>query len=523
MTDTDTHTQRDPLVIDTTRGTVRGATDGTVNSWKGIPYAAAPIGPLRFAAPEPHPGWSGVRDASRFGHASLQLPGPMSAGRPAEIVESEDCLNLNIWAPSDSAASPRAVMVWVHGGANFGGSSSEWFYDGTNLARRQDIVVVSINYRLGMLGGLAFDDHATLGNNDLLDVIQAMRWVRDNIAAFGGDPTRVTIAGESAGACMISALLVSERAAGLFQQAIIASGHGQAMSDREFAHLARDLHLAKLGIPLAADTLDRLRELPVEALLRAQAATIGALKTPYKTVEDGDLVPITVMDAFAAGVQQRVPILIGTTRDEHNLFTLFGFGHNVTPADMPLRDRFRGILIDPDEQTLDALVEQYLDLGGNEVAAWNIACTDRDWRAPQRTMAAHHADTGAPVYTYDWAFPSTLAGGALGAGHATDLPYWFDNLHQPGADQLLGNATENPRRDLVAAMSSDVWGSFVRDGHPHSPHLPDWPRYDRTSRTTMVIAPDPYIGAGLHDARLDTWDQLAAIPPLWTPYEPPAS
>ncbi|MEZ5230916.1 MAG: carboxylesterase family protein [Acidimicrobiales bacterium] len=206
--------ERDALVIETSGGAVRGVTDGRVVSWKGIPYAAPPVGSLRFAPPEPHPGWSGVFDAAEFGPASPQLPGPMSVGRPNDVVESEDCLNLNVWAPATPAEKSRAVMVWVHGGANFGGSSSEWFYDGTNLADRQDIVVVSINYRLGMLGGLSLDNDATMGNNDLLDVILAMRWVQDNIANFGGDPHRVTIAGESAGACMISDLLVSDRAEG---------------------------------------------------------------------------------------------------------------------------------------------------------------------------------------------------------------------------------------------------------------------------------------------------------------------
>ncbi|MEZ5378645.1 MAG: carboxylesterase family protein [Acidimicrobiales bacterium] len=515
--------ERDALVIETSGGAVRGVTDGRVVSWKGIPYAAPPVGSLRFAPPEPHPGWSGVFDAAEFGPASPQLPGPMSVGRPNDVVESEDCLNLNVWAPATPAEKSRAVMVWVHGGANFGGSSSEWFYDGTNLADRQDIVVVSINYRLGMLGGLSLDNDATMGNNDLLDVILAMRWVQDNIANFGGDPHRVTIAGESAGACMISDLLVSDRAEGLFEQAIISSGHGQANSDRAFAHLTRDLHLAALGETLDDGTLDRLRQQPVDALLAAQGRTIVAVKTPYKTVEDGHIVPITVMEAFAAGKQHRVPILVGTTRDEHNLFAVLGSGHNVPPAEVPLRERFRNILVDADEAVLDELEQRYLDLVDNdETAAWNVACTDRDWRAPQRTMALHHADSGAPVYAYDWAFPSTQVGGALGACHALDLPFWFDNLHQPGVDQLVGSASDNPQRDLVAAMSSDAWGSFVRDGRPSSEHLPDWPRYDRSGRATMVIAAEPHVGPGLHDGRLDAWDEIEAIPPLWTPYEPAA-
>jgi len=510
----------DALSVATTLGPVRGSelAAGAVVAWKGIPYAAPPVGDLRFAPPQPAAEWSDVLDCTRFGSASVQPPGVLALARPAEVNDSEDCLTLNIWAPTDRS-TPKAVFAWIHGGANLMGSSAEYVYDGTNLVAGHDIVVVSVNYRLGALGGLAVDETGSLGNNDLLDTIAALGWVRENIAGFGGDPERVTVGGESAGACMVCALLVSPYATGLFSQAIIASGHGSANAPVELAHLARDLHLDALGIRLDDSTLDRLRALPLDDVLRAQAAAVGGLGTPYKAVEDGDIIP-PVLDAFGAGRQQKVPILIGTCRDEHNLFTVLGAGHNVVPSDMPLRERFARILIDPDPMLLDRLEDLYLELAGDDVSAWNVACTDRDWRAPQRALAAHHADSGAPVYHYDWAFPSTAAHGAIGAGHAVDLAFCFDNLDQPGVDQLVGDDERNPDRRLVAAQTSQAWASFVRNGRPSSEHLPEWPRYDRGDQQTMVIGAEPSVGPDPHRERLDLWDTIAAIPPLFTPYAP---
>ncbi len=499
-------------------GPVQGVVLRDVVTWKGVPYAAPPTGPLRFAPPQPPERWSTVRDCSAYGAASVQPTGPMTLARPAEVDDSEDCLTLNVWAPTDRT-TPRPVFVWIHGGANIMGSTAEYIYDATNLAARQDIVVVSVNYRLGALGGLAIDEAGSLGNNDLLDTIAALGWVRDNIAAFGGDPHHVTVGGQSAGACMVCALLVSRYATGLFHQAIIASGHGSANASLDLAHLTRYLYLGELGIPLDHQVIDRLRALPLDELMRAQAGTIAELLTPYKPVEDGDIIP-PVLDAFAAGHQQKVPILIGTTRDEHNLFTVLSSGHNVPPPDTPLRQRFENILLDPDPAVLDQLEELYRQLGDTDTSAWNIACTDRDWRGPQRQLAALHADSDAPVYRYDWALPSPKARGALGAAHAVDLPFFFDNLDQPGVDQLVGDDEQNPHRRLVAAQSSQTWGSFIRDGRPSSEHLPDWPRYDRTDQLTMIIGRQPAAIQDPHCERLDLWDALPAIPPLFTPYEP---
>lgn len=318
---------------------------------------------------------------------------------------------------------------------------------------------------------------------------------------------------------MTCALMVSPYATGLFHRAIIASGHASANADIALAHLARDLHLDALDIPLDDHTLDRLRALPIDDLLRGQTAAILGLGTPYKAVEDGDIIP-PVLDAFAAGRQQQIPILIGTCRDEHNLFTVLGAGHNVVPPDTPLRHRFEQILIDPHPALLDQLEDLYLTLGGSDTAAWNIACIDRDWRAPQRTLAAHHADHGNPVYHYDWAFPSTAANGEVGAGHATDLAYCFDNLDQPGVAALTGTDEENPHRRLVATQTSQAWGSFIRTGMPASEHLPDWPRYHRDTQHTMVVGVDPEAGPDPHRERLDLWDSITAIPPLYTPYTP---
>ncbi|MFJ8021506.1 carboxylesterase/lipase family protein [Streptomyces sp. NPDC096311] len=504
---------------ETTCGAVRGSRTGDVVSWKGIPFAAPPVGPLRFAPPEPAVPWEGVRDGSRYGAASLQHPG-FPTPLVQDVVQSEDCLNLNVWAPATAEPRGRAVLVWIHGGAYLGGSGAEYWSDGTNLAGQEDIVVVSVNYRLGALGGLALDEAGTLGNNFLLDVVQALRWVRDNIAAFGGDPDRVTIGGQSAGAMIVAALVASPYAHGLFHAAIVQSGHGTGNAPRASAHRARDLVVSELGIARDDHMMERLLAADVADLIRAQQKAAEEMITPFKPVTDGDILPLPVIGLFAAATQQSVPLLLGTTRDEHNLFAAMGWGHG-TGQVTPLRERLEQVLIDPEPAVVEELIAVYQELARSDGldwnpddAAWNILRTDLDWRGPQRDLAAFHADIGAPVYRYEFAFRTPVDGGVLGAAHALDIPFVFGNLDQPGMAARTGDDVASPARRKVAAQCTQAWGSFVRDGRPESQHLPQWPRYERDRQEIMVLGSEPMVVTDPHVQRLDVWKKLATIPPL---------
>ncbi|MEU6511214.1 carboxylesterase family protein [Streptomyces sp. NPDC046942] len=507
------------VIAETTNGAARGARSGDVLSWKGIPFAAPPIGQLRFARPEPAPVWSGVRDCTRFGPAAPQHQGFLSPIVDG-VGESEDCLTLNVWAPAAAEPRGRAVLVWIHGCAYMAGAGAEHWSDGTYLAEHEDIVVVSVNYRLGALGGLALDDTGTLGNNFLLDVVQALRWLQENVAAFGGDPERVTIAGESAGAFIVAALIASPYARGLFRAGIVQSGHGSGNAPLAAAHRARDLFLAELGVEHDERLMARARSAELADLLRAQQVTAGQLVTPFKPVIDGDVLPAGVLDLFAGGVQQPVPLLLGTNRDEHNLFAANGWGHG-TGHTAPLRERLQGMIVDGDPAMADNLATSYAKLavgaeGGwsADEAAWNIVRTDLDWRGPQRELALAHADAGAPVYRYEFAFRTPVYGGVLGAAHSLDIPFVFGNLDRPGMAERTGDDAASPDRRRVSAQCTQAWASFVRDGRPASQHLPEWPRYDRDGQQIMVIGPDPSVLADPHADRLATWEQIRAVAPL---------
>ncbi len=297
--------------------------NGPVIEWRGVPYAAPPVGDLRFRPPEPARPWAGVRDATRFGAAAAQAFSPLQAlvgGVPGEA--SEDCLFLNIFAPA-AAGAGRPVMVWIHGGAFVGGSGSSRWYDGSRFAAHDEVIVVTFNYRLGSLGfldlGQACPGSANCG---LLDQLAALRWVQDNIAVFGGDPDQVTVFGESAGAMSIGLMLTMPLARGLFQRAILASGTGASTRSAEQARQVTADVLAAFG-----GTVDELLVAPVEQILAAQTAVTGGSDATgymcFRPVVDGDIIPAPADEAIAAGQSADIPVLIGTNRDEMTMFFAF--------------------------------------------------------------------------------------------------------------------------------------------------------------------------------------------------------
>lgn len=479
------------IVAETTQGQVRGREKGGVLLFAGIPYAAPPTGPRRFRPPEPHPGWSGVRDATRFGPPSVQSAGTLEtlagAGEPDW---DEDCLFLNVQTPGlDDTRRP--VMVWIHGGGFTSGSGSVPWYDGARLVRHGDVVVVTINYRLGILGWLHLgeldDEYATSGNNGLLDQIAALRWVRANIAAFGGDPDDVTVFGESAGGMSIGTLMGTPDAAGLFHKAIPQSGAAHNTWEAEEASEVTRRVLTALD---CAD-LEGLREAPVDRILtvqqqvaeqitreRATRSSAVGLGLPFAPVIDGRVLPRPPLEAIRDGQSRDVALLTGTTSEEWKLFGLML--RNVEDEETILR-RLGRMVEDPHQ--VAAAYRQRRDAASHD-EIWTAIMTDRIFRIPAIRLAeaqATHQPERTFMYVFEWA--STAFDGRLGACHALEIPFVFDNLDRGGVDLFTGG---DPPQALADAMHR-AWLAFARNGDPNHGGLPSWPSYDEASRSTMHL------------------------------------
>jgi para-nitrobenzyl esterase len=445
-----------------------------VAAYKGIPYAEPPTGDLRWRPPVPAHAWVGVRDAREFGHACLQPPPtPTSVYYGGMAQMSEDCLTLNVWAPAGAKHLP--VMVWIHGGALVGGSSSEPLYDGTGLAQR-GIIVVSVNYRLGLLGYLA---HPALsaespqhlsGNYGLLDQIEALRWVRANIAAFGGDPTKVTIAGESAGGLSTIALMASPPARGLFRGAITESGYMpsyRALHDDVLGLPSAEAAGAVLGKAAGANDAAALRAADLVALFKAGLATGWA---PEPTI-DGVTLPRQLAEAFALGEQAKVPVLAGFNEGEIRSL----------PFLMPKAPESSAAYVADVHRRFGVEAAPYLAVYPGTDPHADVMASIRDglygWAA--QYVARQQAAAGQPAFLYYFRH-STPAEQArdLAAFHASELPYIFG---QVGPTAALGpNWPRPPLTDAETRLSQAMmgyWASFVRDGVPTATGEAAWPRY----------------------------------------------
>ncbi len=476
------------VIAQTKAGAVAGREKEGVLLFAGIPYAAPPVGDRRFRAPELHGGWEGVRDATRFGAVSVQVGDSLGAiGAGAQPDWSEDCLFLNVQTPAlDDGARP--VMVWIHGGAFVNGTGAIPWYDGSGFVRQGDIVVVSINYRLGALGWLQLAQldpaYGTSGNNGLLDQIAALEWVRDNIAAFGGDPGQVTVFGESAGAMSVGSLLGAPAAAGLFARAIAQSGAASNVSTADDAGTVTDALVAELGggglEALLAASPERLLEVQQAVSLRRPTAATGL---PFGPVVDGTVLPLPPLEAVRGGSAAGVPLITGTNRDEWHLFGL-GLG--------PVKDeetllRRLGRMVPDAGALLAAYREDRPGAGPDEL--FSAVMTDRLFRIPAIRLAEAQAGH-QPDHTFLYLFevPSTAFDGRLGSCHALEIPFVFDNLTKKGVELLTG---PEPPQSVADAMHG-AWTAFARTGSPHHEGLPAWPPYDPGDRATL------HFGVPLH-------------------------
>jgi para-nitrobenzyl esterase len=487
-------------IVETRYGSLSGLEDEGIRVFRGIRYAAAPVGELRFRAPQQPAPHAGVFDAVNFGPIAPQADPIPGMSIPGDSMDSdEDCLSLNVWTPGLEDSARRPVMVFVHGGAFVGGGGTSQLYDGAALARVGDVVVVTLNYRLGALGFLGhedlYDEKAEgFGNWGLLDQIAALEWVRDNISAFGGDPSQVTVFGESAGAISIGSLLGAPRAAGLFGRAIMQSGPPVAASADRASDIA--VRLAKeLGLSTVSHAA--LSEVPVRDLLAAQArvlaASDSAIGLTFEPVVDGGLLASQPARAIAAGSATGIDVLVGTNRDE---FTLFALGvpglMNVDEEGMVRRVR-KSLRAAGMEERVDAdkVIEAYraarLERGDGVEPFQLFAAMASDWvfRIPAVRLAEAHARAGGRTWSYLFDWESPFAGGTLGSCHALELPFVFGSLRHPFISAFAGSDESALR---LSEQIQRAWTGFARTGEPAIEGEP-WPNYDAAQRETMILGP----------------------------------
>lgn len=503
--------------IDTVAGRVAGRTrpawpgGPSVLSCLGIPYAAPPVGSLRLRPPQPAVPWAGTRRAFDFGPAPIQ-PGqdPLETGLPglAPAACAEDCLTVNVWTPGAGRRLP--VMVWVYGGGYSTGGSGLATYDGGRLAAEQDVVVVSFNYRLGALGFLYVDKDAggqeVAPNCGLADQVMALTWVRENIGAFGGDPDRVTVFGESAGAGSILHLLAAPAAAGLFRRAILQSpGVTQRRGPEEAAAVGRCL-LSHLGVRSAG----ALREIPAERVLGAQSATAAEMARqvgtmPFHPVVGTELLPQAPLEAMAAGATGQVEVVMGTTTDEMRLFAgpqLAGLDdRQILKATAMLIGAAAGRRVG--EDAVAGLLEAYRGWLGPAAPArdlWAAVGTDGLMRLPAEQALAHQTRHQQNVYGYAFAWQPGGAARDMGAFHAIDLPFTFGTLDREGWDRFLG---ADDQAHKLSSLVRSSWAAFARHGSPDG-----WPRWEPGRRRTLVLDGEPTVAEDPLAERRRTWQQL---------------
>ncbi|MCW2690767.1 MAG: carboxylesterase [Mycobacterium sp.] len=490
------HTSGDGPVVDTRYGPVRGVDDGRVKVWKGIRYAAPPVGDLRWRAPEPPQPWTDPADATAFGPVSPQPQSPIPMGLGTR--SDEDCLFLNVWASSEVSAGsgsegPRPVMVWVHGGAYIFGSGSQPLYDGRALAAGGDVIVVTLNYRLGALGFLDLtsyntDEQRFDSNLALRDVLLALEWVRNNIGAFGGDPGRVTLFGESAGGGIVTTLLTVPAAEGLFAQAIAESSPATSVYDSGRGQAVAQLVLDQLGVT-AADA----RSVPVDALVSAAANAFDHVPTTtpgtlaFAPIVDGELLPDYPVTLAREGRSHPVPLIIGTNKDEAALFRWMK-SPLIPIAPKTIRAMFAEIAAEQPGLQLPSEAEIGSAYSGIRVKAIGLhVARDVGFRMPTIWLAEGHSAV-APVYLYrfDWTTPM-LRLLRLGAAHATELPYVWGNLVMGPKDITFKLGGLKSGRAVSERMLAR-WANFAVEGRPDGlPGQPEWRPYDAADRATLVI------------------------------------
>lgn len=495
-------------IIQTEAGRVHGSSEDGLSVYRGIPYAAPPVGDLRFRVARPHPGWDDVLDCESFRPMAPQIPNEaldaMVGASPQE--QSEDCLFLNIWTPgADDAARP--VMVWIHGGAFTIGSGSDAIYNGAMLASRGDVVVVTINYRLGALGFLHLPGLEE-SNFGMRDQVAALRWVRDNIANFGGDPGNITIFGESAGGMSVASLMGSPEAQGLFHKAIPQSGAGHHGIEDVKAVDHGEKFCELLGV--AADDTQALQAASVEDILEAQAKLEEQMlyvameggkqpEMPFRPIIDGEFLNAMPIEAVRAGQAAGVSALIGCLDEESKLFAA------MVPTEPPNEEDAVAVMdgLHGDGRHLYDIYRAAREARGELTTPYEIqtaASGDELFRVPAQRLLdaqAQHSDQ-TWSYLFDWKSP--MLDGALGSCHALDIPFVFGTHTVASAF-----AGEGVAANALAELTMDTWLAFARSGNPSTSDV-SWPAWDAESRPTTVLGESIRVEENYRGEEIAAWD-----------------
>jgi para-nitrobenzyl esterase len=480
-------------IVETADGKVRGIVSGGISVFKGLRYGADTSGRNRFMAPQPVKKWTGVRDTFDYGNIAPQIPADRRRAYADLILNDvqpggmgEDCLVLNLWTPEAKASAKRPVIMRFHGGGFYGGSSNSPGGDGEMLARFGDCVVITVNHRLSALGYLYLGDDAAVadsGSAGMQDLVAALRWVKTNVSAFGGDPGRVLIFGQSGGGAKVSHLLAMPGAQGLYHRAGVMSGSRLTAMTREEAVKPSDQLLAKLG--LTRKDLKKLQDLPFTAILSAQNDVEAGERSRGEAPRSfapviGAAVPSHPFTPGAPAMSKDIPLIVSTTLDER--------AYRETRFDMTWDD-VKKMLTPLVKADADKVLQMYRD-EDSKASPFIINAriiTDTSFRRSAQTMldrkAAQAAAGGAPVWAYLWTTPSPAYGGRYGAAHATDVAPSMHDIRFP----LSGPDAVNLR---LADQLAGAWASFAADGDPNNARTPNWPAYDAKSRMTMVFG-DP--------------------------------
>ncbi|MFX1490364.1 MAG: carboxylesterase/lipase family protein [Promethearchaeota archaeon] len=498
-------------IIETKSGKVQGYIRDGIQIFKGIPYAASPVGSLRFSPPAEREPWSNTYDATKYGPYVYQGYTPLEAlfGKPGWESE-KDCLTLNIWTPNTDNGK-RPVMVWIHGGAFIMGGGANPIYDGLALAKRGNVVTVTVNYRLGSLGFL--NTTGVTANIGMLDQIAALKWIRENIETFGGDPNNITIFGESAGGISVITLMAMPAAKGLFHRVIAQSA--PILMPKPAKSSSKNL-FQKLGIE--EGDIDALRKVPPEKIIDAQNKVLAKAEKEnaselmdFRPSIDGNTLPKHPLDALRNGSGKNIDLLIGCNKDEYKLFT--GLNPRFKKIKEETFPRLVSALLsrmDIDESKSLEILNVYQDTmkdmaSTNPIEIFDAIGTDFLFRIAEIRFAEAHQIHNSNVFNYLFTWPSPAFKGRLGSCHAMELPFVFGTLDIPKADLFFG---KGPEAINLSEKMMDSWIAFAHTGNPNHESIPEWPIYNRENRKTMVCGKEFKVVERYLDKERAAWDNI---------------